>query len=269
MSKLMNIGKKSYIFILLALFYIPLMIAVIFSFNKSPRKGEMSSQFTPEGNGGWDSLLNNTDIARGAFASTFIAIIVAIFVVAISLLTVFGLWRSRSKVAKGYVNGTSNIPLINPDVITAVSLTLLFTAMFGTLKFGDEGIERAIIGHITMILPFGITIMYPRSEKFQASQFEASKDLGYGPVRTWFKTYFRYMLGTLFAVFVVSIALSFDDFIITKTTSRINTLGTELYSVEKIKPWIFALGTTVLAVTLTTSIGIGLFTYVKEKRGNK
>jgi len=76
------------------------------------------------------------------------------------------------------------VPLINPDVITGVALMLAFGSMFGLLQRDDPGVERAIIAQVVMIIPFGITIMYPKSEKFSISMIEASKDLGYGPIRT-------------------------------------------------------------------------------------
>lgn len=61
---------------------------------------------------------------------------------------------------------------------------LTFGTLFGELEFGATGYVRTVIAHITMIMPFIITIMYPRSAKFQKSMIEASKDLGFGPVRT-------------------------------------------------------------------------------------
>ncbi|MGV2393810.1 UNVERIFIED_CONTAM: hypothetical protein O8I53_13190 [Campylobacter lari] len=77
----------------------------------------------------------------------------------------------------------NNIPLINPDNITALGLVLLFGALFGILGSTSEGLIRGIVAQTIMALPYGVTIMLPRSEKFNGNQFEAAQDLGYGKVR--------------------------------------------------------------------------------------
>lgn len=266
MVKILKFFSKIHVVLILAFFYIPLFVAAIYSFSAGAKRNNMSSTFHFSGEG-WKNLITNADIAKSFIASLLIALIVSIIVVILSLLTVFALWKTRNKAAKGFVTTSSSIPLINPDIITGVMLSLTFTFLFGRLHFTDEGVERAIIGHIVMIIPYGIAIMYPKSETFLASIFEASKDLGYGPIRTWFKTYFRHMWGVMIAVFVVSMAFSFDDFIITKTTSRVMTIGTKLYATTKLKPWILAMGTIVMFFTLASSITFSIIAHFKKQRG--
>ncbi|NQZ65756.1 MAG: ABC transporter permease subunit [Mycoplasmatales bacterium] len=262
-----KIFKKSYIYLILILFYIPLLIGAIYSFSEGKEKGNMSSKFKLSGEG-WSQLVNDSDISYAILNTTFIAIFVALIVVTLSLLTVFGLWRQKNIVAKSYVKSSSNIPLINPDVITAISLALAFGVMFGTLQFGNSGYERLIISQVTMIIPFAISIMYPRSEKFQASLFEASKDLGYGPIKTWFKTYFRFMLPVSLASLIISISLSFDDFIITRIVSKETTIGKLMYE-GSLQPWVMAMGTIILIITLSSSIIISIKNSKKVKKYKK
>lgn len=246
-----KILKRSYVYIILAIFYIPLFVGAVFSFSTGAKRGDMPSTFKYSGEG-WRELSENEDISYAIVNTSFIALFVSIAVVFLSLLTVFGLWRQKNIAAKAYVQGSSNVPLINPDVITAVSMAIAFSTMFGTLQMHDTGYERLLISQTTMILPFGITIMYPRSEKFKQSLFEASKDLGYGTVRTWFKTYFRHMLPIAAAVFLISIAMSFDDFIITRIVSKETTVGSMMYA-GALDPWVLAMGTIFMAITLSAS----------------
>lgn len=261
--------KKSYIYIILAIFYIPLIVGVIYSTSTSgARRGDMPFTYdrTDEG---WSDLANNTKILRSILNSGLIGLIVATLVVAIALITTFGLWRQKNKSARPIVVGTSSIPLINPDIITAISLSLAFGAMFGGMTGNDTGYFRLIAGQTTMILPFAITIMYPRSEKFKVSLLEASKDLGYGPVKTWFKTYLRHMIPVALAAFGIALAMSFDDFIIARVVSKEKfTIGKQMYE-GKLKPWALALGAVMLAITLSGTTIFAVWISRKERKNRK
>lgn len=267
MSKLYNILRKSYIIVLLSIFYIPVIFAAIFSFNHYDPQAKGAIDPTQWFGGSLSSYSTIFDNRRGdaLLNSIILGTIVSLIVAFVSLITVYALWRQRNRVYKGFVDGTSNIPLINPDIITAVSLTLLFSVMFGTLTIQEDGMWRAIIAHVTMILPFGILLAYPRSSKFKSSMIEASKDLGYGPIRSWFKTYFIYMLPITAAITVISLTLSFDDFILTRTVSNTTTIGTKLYE-SPIKGWALALGSIMMLFTISGSV---IFALVKKKKRGK
>ena len=267
MSKLYEFLKKSYVLIILALFYIPVIFAAVFSFNKydpnakgaiDPTQwlgGSLTSYSTIFKDGRGNALVN----------SIILGLIVATIVAFISLITVYALWRQRNRSYKAFVDSTANIPLINPDIITAVSLSLIFGVIFGSLTITSDGMWRAVLAHVTMILPFGILLAYPRSSKFKLSMIEASKDLGYGPVRSWFKTYFIYMLPMTAAVIVISLTLSFDDFILTRTVSNTTTIGTKLYE-SPIKGWALALGSIMMLFTISGSF---VYAFIKKKKGVK
>ncbi|VEU70377.1 ABC transporter permease [Mycoplasmopsis glycophila] len=262
MSRLSTILKRSYIYLILLVVYIPLVFGVVFSFNQKSPKGEFNPYFTETTLDNYRELLDNgRDLA---LANTILlAIIVSFLVVTFSLITVYSLYKQKSKVLKPVVQGTSNIPLINPDNITAIGLVLVFGVAFGTIATENEGFLRLIIGHTIMALPYGIMLMLPRSEKFNNNLFEASQDLGYSRIRSWFKTYLVYMLPSIIMVIVVSSVLSFDDFIIARTVSNASTLGTKLYE-GAFEPWGLVLGSIVLFATI---IGNIIYTFVKLDKG--
>lgn len=264
---LKKIFSRSYVYLLIALFYIPLIVGVIYSFSSGAKRGNMSTVFH-HSNEGWDTLKNDTDKIIAMLNSVFLALIVALIVVAISLVTVFGLWRQRNRSAKLYVAGTANIPLINPDIITAISLAAAFGAMFGVMSREDTGYTRLVIAQSTMILPFGITLMNPRSEKFRITLMEASKDLGYGPIKTWFKTYFFHMLPVIAAVFGVALMMSLDDFIITRVVSKETTIGKLMYE-GSLQPWVLALGAVLMFITLGSTALFAMILIRRERKFNK
>ncbi|MBU4690578.1 ABC transporter permease subunit [Mycoplasma sp. ES3157-GEN-MYC] len=263
MSKFTEFLKKSYIYIILALTYIPLCFAAIFSFNKPSDKGYLSSKWNTFSAEAWTTFFDGgRDVAL--INSVIIAIFTAVLVISISLVTVFALWRQKNKNYERVIKSVNNIPLINPDNITAIGLVLVFSFFFGTLSVAKEGLLRGIVGHTVMALPYGISLMYPRSEKFERSLFEASQDLGYSKFKTWFKTYFIYMIPSIIFVGLVAAFLSFDDFIILKTTTNTSTLGTKLYE-GNFRGWGLVVGAAVLTLTL-----IGNAIYIAYKvRKNK
>lgn len=262
MTKIKNLSKYIYILIILVICYIPLFTMAVFSFSKTSDKGFVSFVWNGFSWDAWKSLFSN-EIMLSLLNSIIVALITSFFVVTLSLLTVFSLWKQKTKVLKTLNSISNNISIINPDIIIGISLALFFGFAFGSLSAGSEGLMRTVLGHTVMTLPFGILIMYPKSEKFNKSLFEASCDLGYSKVKTWFKTYFIYMLSSIIFTIVITFVFSFDDFIITSITSNISTIGTQLYQ-GQFRSWALALGTLILVIMLLTNIFYFLKTFKKK-----
>ncbi|MGC7155661.1 ABC transporter permease [Metamycoplasma hominis] len=250
MNKFKRFLKYSYVLIILACLYIPIIFGTIYSFNAPSDKGIFSvTSWNRTSYEAYVELFSKSHWL--AFVNSFLlGISTSIFVILLSLMTVFALWRHKNKTVRAYVQSTSNIPLINPDVITGLTLAIVLNLIFfTTLKATNEGFFRAIISHTVMTLPYGILIMLPKSDKFSKNIFEASQDLGYSKFKTWFKTYFVYMLGSIGFTFVITMTLSFDDFIITRIVSNTETLGTQLYE-GQFQAWSLAIGGISLLVVL-------------------
>ncbi|QIW62433.1 ABC transporter permease [Mycoplasmopsis gallinacea] len=260
MSKIVEILKRSYIYIILTLVYVPLIFGFVFSFNQQTKKGEFNTTWTVGTTDNWANLFKDgRDLAL--VNTILLALIVSFLVISLSLITVYALYRQKNKLVRSSVISTSNIPLINPDNITAIGLVLVFGIFFGIISTDSEGFGRLIIGHTVMALPYGISLMLPRSEKFNNNLFEASQDLGYSKIASWFKTYFIYMIPSIIMVAIVSTFLSFDDFIIARTVSNTSTLGTKLYE-GSFQAWGLVFGSIVLFMTI---IGNIIYTVAKSK----
>ena len=252
MTRTREFLKYFYICLILLLSYIPLFIMAVFSFNKTSDKGYVSFVW----NGfSWDAYQNlfSSKIMLGFVNSIIIGTLASLFVVILSLLTVYSVWKQKNRYIKVFQNVSNNVSMINPDVIIGLSLGLFFTTVFGALSNNEEGLFRTIIGHTVMALPFGILIMYPRSEKFSKTIFEASQDLGYSAWKTWFKTYFIYMMPSIIFSIVVTFVFSFDDFIITTITANADTVGTMLYQ-GQFRSWALALGSFLLVAMIISNI---------------
>lgn len=250
MNKFKSFLRYSYIIVILLLLYIPIFFGLIYSFNEPSAKGVFS--VTTWNRTSWSAYKELFSKSHSlAFVNSFLlGFTTSIIVIVLSLITVFALWRQKNRTIRTFVQGTSNIPLINPDVITGLTLAIVLNLIFiGTLKATNEGFFRAIIAHSVMCLPYGILIMLPKSDKFSKNIFEASQDLGYSKFKTWFKTYFTYMLGTIGFTFIITMALSFDDFIITRIVSNTETLGTQLYE-GQFQAWSLAIGAISLIIVI-------------------
>lgn len=263
MTRVKQFTKYFYILIILLLCYIPLFTMAIFSFNKTSDKGYVSFVW----NGfSWEAYrkLFSSPIMLAMVNSIIIATITSFFVVSISLVTVFSLWKQKNKVVKSVHSVTNNISMINPDIIIGASLAIFFATIFGSLSSGKEGLMRSVLGHTVMTLPYGILIMYPKSEKFNRSLFESSCDLGYSKTRTWFKTYLVHMFSSIIFTVVITFIFSFDDFIITQMTSNTPTIGTQLYQ-GQFRSWALALGTLILLLMVIVNVGF----FIKMQRKGK
>ena len=264
MTKFKEFSKYFYVLIILIIFYIPLFFTAIFSFNQTSDKGFIT--FTHWNGFTWEAYQNlfSNKIIAAFMSSLLLGTLSSFIVIVFSLLTVFSIWKQKSKTIKIVRNVSTNISIINPDVIIGISLALFFSMAFGVLSSESEGFFRAVMGHVVMILPYGILIMYPKSEKFNKSIFEASYDLGYPKVRTWFKTYFIHMLPSISFTLIVSMVLSFDDFIITSIASNSETIGTELYQ-GRFQSWALAIGSILLIAVISVNIGL----FIKSSRKKK
>lgn len=264
MSKISKFIRNSFIIFILVLTYIPLTFALIFSFNKPTEKKYVPTVWNGFSTENWREFFSESrDIAL--INSIIIAISVILIVIPLSLMTVFALWRQKNKIPETVVKSTYNIPLINPEVITAISLVITFSAMGITLSYNSEGMLRAIFGHVIISLPYCISIMYPASEKFNKNIFEASQDLGYSKLRSWFKLYLPHMIPSIIFASTISAFFSFDDFIVTRLLSNTSTLGTKLYE-GVFRSWGLVVGAALMMMTL---IGSVIFTTVKIKKANR
>lgn len=253
MDKLKTVLKKSYILLILIMFYIPLLFMIIFSFNATSDKGYINfGSWNGISLEGYETLFSKEFLIPLA-NSLLVGVCVSLIVIIFSLSVVYAIWKQKNKYIIMAKKVSTNISIILPDIVIAVGLVMFFGVTFGVLASNQEGFIYVVIGHSVMILPYGILIMYPKSEKFNKSIFEASYDLGYSKPKTWFKTYFVFMFPAISFTFLISMILSFDDFIITMITSNMETVGTDLYQ-GNFKSWALALGSILVLIVVLSNL---------------
>lgn len=187
-----------------------------------------------------------------AFISTFVAVIIGTF-------ASLGLSKTK-KITRNITLGITNIPLVNADIVTAVSLMLLFMA------FGFSfGLGTLIFSHISFNIPYVIITVLPKIRSINMSQLEASQDLGATPWYTLRKIVLPTIKPAIIAGAAIAFAMSFDDFLISYFTGgNTSNVSTFIYSLKRIKPYINAFST--IIILLIAVLIISWNTYILCKK---
>ncbi len=243
--------KKSYIAILLILIYVPLIFLVIWSFVDPSEKGNVVTNPNGWGFANYLSLFTDNDFLNSLMNTVIIVSIVTPLSVIIATITCYAVWNNKKSFEK-INNGISKISLVNPEIITAVSLALLFASTWIALGM-QLGFFTIILSHISFCTPYAIISIYPRMQKFKPNLINASKDLGYSEFKTFFNIVIPYLLPSIVSASALVIVMSFDDFIITNLVrGRITTISTEMYLMTKgIKAWAVAFGALLIVIYIT------------------
>ena len=239
-----NAAKKIYIALIFIFLYAPIVTLVVLSFNASKTRAKWGG-FTLKW---YVALFQNEDILAALSNTLLIALIASVVATIIGTAACLAIMSLKKK-GRAIILGITNIPMLNAEIVTGISLMLLFISM--GLKFGFGTI---LLSHITFCIPYVILSVMPRMQQLNPSTYEAALDLGAGPVYGFFKVVFPDILTGVLSGFLMSFTMSIDDFIITHFTkgAGVDTLSTKIYTEVKkgIKPEMYALSTLIFLTVL-------------------
>lgn len=239
-----NTAKKIYIVLIFIFLYAPIATLMVLSFNASKTRAKWGG-FTFKW---YIALFQNEDILSALSNTLSIALIASVVATVIGTAACLAI-MSLKKRGRALILGITNIPMLNAEIVTGISLMLLFISM--GLKFGFGTI---LLSHITFCIPYVILSVMPRIQQLNPSTYEAALDLGAGPVYGFFKVVFPDILPGVLSGFLMSFTMSLDDFIITHFTkgAGVDTLSTKIYTEVKkgIKPEMYALSTIIFLTVL-------------------
>ncbi len=250
--------RGGFLALLYAVLYAPLVVMVLFSFN--------SARSTTSFNGfsfrWYENLFSDYALLSVLQNTLLISVLASLVATALGVVAAYGIFRMKAGKLKNAVNTVTNIPLTNPDIITGVSLMLLFTFV-GRLLGRTEilGIWTLLLAHVTFDLPYVILNVLPRLVQSDRSQYEAALDLGCTPSKAFWKILFPNMVPGIFTGMVMAFTLSLDDFIISYyTNGHFDILATKLYSAVRkpISPSYYALYTIIFLVILLLLVTVNL-----------
>ena len=244
--------ERFYIGIILLFLYAPIFILIILSFNESKTRskwGGFSLRWYKE-------LFTNDSIMNALYTTLIIAVLSALIATIIGTAAALAINHMRSSTRTLYMVIT-NIPMLNADIVTGISLMLLFIALRYTLGF-----TSVLVAHITFNIPYVILSVMPKLKQLDPNTYEAALDLGATPLYAFFKVILPDIFSGVLTGFFLSFTMSLDDFVITHFTKgpNINTLSTKIYTeVRKgIKPEIYALSTLMFVSVLILLVFINV-----------
>jgi spermidine/putrescine transport system permease protein len=255
---------KIYMALLLLFLYVPIFVLIVFSFNETKSRSVFSG-FTLD----WYSKLFHNRIIMDSLMNTIIiAVAASIISTILGTFAAIGINNMR-KVPKSLVLNATNMPIINPEIVTGVSLMLLFVFFAARMEF-EFGFVTLLIAHITFDVPYIILNIMPKFKQMDPHLYEAAVDLGCSPMSAFRKVVLPEIMPGVVSGFLMAFTYSLDDFVITHFTqgAKFNNLSTEIYSLlrRKIPPTINALSALLFLAIIIIMVLINVYERRAEKR---
>ena len=255
MKKKTSVASRLYMLLILLFLYAPIAIMMLFSFNSSNSTYILSGFSTH-----WYREMFSDTAAMDALKNTVILALCTAFVATVlGILASVGLFNSKNKLYKRAMMTATNIPMMNPEIVTGIAMMLLFVFAGALVNKSDVlGFWTLLIAYVTFAFPYVILNVMPKLKQFDMHVYEAAVDLGCKPVKAFFKVVMPEILSGIITGCVMSFTLSLDDFIISYFTNgpSYQTLPIYIFSMTKkrVKPDMFALSTLMFVVILVLLI---------------
>ena len=246
----MKHASRIYLCLIFAILYIPILTLILFSFNAE----NSTAVFTGFSLKWYKELFSSPDTFTALRNTLILAILSSVISTVIGTAAAEGIYRMRSKLMKTTINSVTNIPMMNPDIVTGMSMMLFFVAVAGVLRISYEeiGFFAMLIAHTTFCLPYVILSVLPRINELGDSLSEAALDLGCTPIKAFFKVKLPNIMPGVLSGMVMAFTMSLDDFVISYFvgSSNFQTLPLLIYSMtkKKVTPDMYALSTLIVVV---------------------
>ena len=256
--------SKVYMGLVLIFLYVPIFVLIVFSFDETKSRSVFSG-FTLD----WYAKLFRNEVIISSLMNTIIiAVIASIAATLLGTLAAIGI-NSMRKVPKAIVMNITNMPIVNPEIVTGVSLMLLFVFFAARMNL-EFGFVTLVIAHITFDVPYVILNVMPKFRQMDPNLFEAAQDLGCSPFTALRKVILPEIMPGVVSGFLMSFTFSLDDFVISYFTSgsTSQTLPITIYSMtrRKISPEINALSTLIFVVVVIVLVVKHIIETKQEQR---
>lgn len=262
--------SKLYIVLIFIFLYLPIAVMTLFSFNSS------TSTYVFTGfSGHWYSEMFSNSAAMDALKNTIVlAVASALVSTVLGVMAAVGLFNSKYKLYKKAMMTATNVPMMNPEIVTGIAMMLLFVFAGALVNQTDVlGFWTLLIAHVTFCLPYVILNVLPKLRQLDLHIYEAAVDLGCKPFKAFFKVVMPEIITGIITGLVMSFTLSLDDFIISYFTNgpSFQTLPIYIFSLTKkrVKPDMFALSTLMFIVILVLLILMNVAQTRAEKKGRR
>lgn len=249
--------SRLYNFLVFSFLYAPIVVMIVYSFNgiksRSVFEG-FSLQWYKE-------LFQDAVIMKSLYVSLLIAVLAAVISTVIGTLAAVGINSMKGFKKKLYLS-VNNIPMVNPEIVTAVSMMILFVFIISKSNTLEMGFGTLLISHITFCIPYVTLEVLPKIRGMDNNIYNAALDLGCPPAKAFLKVVIPQIKPGIVTGFIMAFTLSLDDFIISyfNSGSTVQTLSVTIFSMTKkpYSPKINALSTLLFATILILLVSVNL-----------
>ena len=262
MKQKQGIISKVYFALIMVFFYLPIFYVVFFSFNSS----KSLSKFTGFSLKWYEAMFANRSIMEAIYYTVLCAVIATIVSTIVGTVTAIGLSKNRN-VIKELVTQVNNLPMLNPEIVTAIGLMLFFTS----LRI-QTGFMTMLLAHIAFCIPYVMLSVTPRLRQLDPNLSDAALDLGCTPWQAMTKVIIPQIKGSIVAGALVAFSMSFDDFVISMFTTGpgVSNISIYVYSnVKRVNPTINALSAIIVYVITIVLIIVNVVPMLRERKLKK
>ena len=259
MKKKTSVGSKIILTLTMLFFYLPILYIIVFSFNDS----RSLTKFSGFSLRWYEKMFADSTMMEAVLYTVIIAVIATVVATVVGTITAIGLSKSR-KVVQKMVERINDLPVMNPDIVTAISLLMFFSVL--TIK---KGFGTLLIAHIMFCIPYVMLSVTPKLRSLDPNLIDAAMDLGATPFQALVKVIVPQIKPGIVSGALIAFTMSFDDFVISyfTTGNGVNNISILVYTMSKrVNPSINALSTIViLLITLVLGV-VNIVPIVREKR---
>ena len=262
MKKEKRIIGKVLMILMILFFYLPIVFMVIFSFNES----KSLTNFTGFSFNWYEKLFQNRDMMESLYVTITVAVIATAVSTLVGTISAIGLSKS-SKIVKKIMMQLNDFPIMNPEIVTAIGLMLLFITFHI-----ERGFMTMLLAHITFCIPYVILSVMPKIRSLDPNLADAAMDLGATPWQALTKVLVPQIMPGIISGALIAFTMSFDDFIISYfvTGGGVKNLSIMVYTMSKrVNPTINAISTLVVVLITIVLVIINVVPLIKSRREKK
>lgn len=259
MKRKLSIGPKLYIVLMYTFFYLPILVTMFFSFNSS-KSLTFFSGFSLRW---YEKLVTDSNIIAAVYVSVSIALIATLVSTVLGTITAIGLSKSK-KILKEWILNVNNMPIMNPEIVTAIGLMILFTS-----ARMERGYITMLLAHIAFCTPYVIVSVYPKVRAMDHNLADVAMDLGATPYQALTKVILPMLKPGIFAGMLLAFTMSIDDFVISYfvTGNGVSNISIIVYNMTKrTNPTINALSTILILVVVIVLVLVEVIPRIVKKR---
>ena len=252
--------SKIYVLALIIFFYLPILYTIVFSFNDS----RSLTHFTGFSLRWYEKMLNDSTMTSAIVYTILIAVISTVVSTIAGTITAISLSKAN-KVIKGVVEQINSFPIMNPEIVTAIGLLMLFSSF--NIK---KGFTTMLMAHIMFCIPYVMLSITPKLRSLDPNIADAAMDLGATPWQALIKVIVPQIMPGIFSGALIAFTMSFDDFVISYfvTGNGINNISILVYTMSKrINPSINALSAVIIVIITVTLLIVNIIPILKERKG--